>query len=168
MSTEPWLREPQADLIAELQPVASMYIAAVEELNAVTKGLTHEQVWTSVGGAASIGFHLLHLAGATDRLLTYANAKPLTEQQFADLAMERNTTEHQWPLEELLARLNVVFVNAMNQLKTISAEQLSEPRTLGRARIPTTMRALVFHSGEHAARHTGQVTTTARIVRQMT
>lgn len=167
MSTEPWLREPQADLIAELQPVASMYIAAAEELNAVTKDLTHEQVWTSVGGTASVGFHLLHLAGATDRLLTYAAGKPLTEQQFAELAMERNIADHQLPLEELLARLNVTFVNALNQLKTISAEQLSEPRTLGRAKIPTTMRALVFHSGEHAARHTGQVTTTARIVRQM-
>ncbi|MCO6467093.1 MAG: hypothetical protein J5I53_10815, partial [Bradyrhizobiaceae bacterium] len=93
--------------------------------------------------------------------------KPLTEQQFAELAMERNIADHQLPLEELLARLNVTFVNALNQLKTISAEQLSEPRTLGRAKIPTTMRALVFHSGEHASRHTGQVTTTARIVRQM-
>ena len=36
---------------------------------------------------------------------------------------------------------------------------------VGRDRLPSTVRGLLFHAAEHAQRHTGQIVTTVRIVR---
>jgi hypothetical protein len=44
---------------------------------------------TSCGGAAFIGFHLRHLVGATNRLLTYARGETLTSRQKSALLVER-------------------------------------------------------------------------------
>ena len=38
-------------------------------------------------------------------------------------------------------------------------------RAVGRARLPSTVHGLLFHVAEHTQRHTGQVVTTAKIVR---
>ena len=42
---------------------------------------------------------------------------------------------------------------------------LTEARTIGRAQLPTTVVGAIFHAAEHAARHTGQIVTTAKLVR---
>jgi uncharacterized damage-inducible protein DinB len=36
---------------------------------------------------------------------------------------------------------------------------------VGRARLPTNVLGLLFHTAEHAARHAGQVVTTMKLVR---
>lgn len=162
---EPWLREPLPGIIAELQPVAAMFIAAQEDILRATEGLAPEMVWRKVQGAASIGFHMMHLAGATDRLLSYAQGAALTDAQKADLVAERDADEQQPPLEALTQRLTHALDAAVKRLEGVAAEDLGTVRELGRAKVPTTMRALILHAGEHAARHAGQIVTTAMIVR---
>src|SRR5215475_5139118 len=87
---EVWLRGPLPDYIDELQPVAHSLLQVREEIEAVS-ALPPDKLWVRPGGAASIGFHLKHLAGSLDRLLTYALGKPLTVTQYEALAAE----EHQ-------------------------------------------------------------------------
>jgi hypothetical protein len=53
----------------------------------------------------------------------------------------------------------------MAQLRDTSEQVLLEQRGVGRAQLPSTVLGLLFHGGEHAARHAGQIVTTARIVR---
>jgi uncharacterized damage-inducible protein DinB len=54
---------------------------------------------------------------------------------------------------------------AIQALRTTPDELLTEPRVVGRAKLPSTVFGLLFHIAEHTQRHTGQVITTARIVR---
>ena len=79
---EVWLRGPLPDCIDELQPVAHSLLQVREEIEAVV-ALPPEKLWARPGGAASIGFHLKHLAGSLDRLLTYASGKQLSAAQRA-------------------------------------------------------------------------------------
>ena len=69
---EPWLRGPVEGVPALLQPAAHAFVMAVEDVERATAGLHAHELWLEPGGAASIGFHIAHLSGATDRLLTYA------------------------------------------------------------------------------------------------
>src|SRR5438045_2471443 len=84
---EVWLRGPLAEYIDELQPVAHSLLQVREEVGRVA-GVPEAHLWARPGGAASIGFHLRHLAGSLDRLLTYAAGKQLTSAQYDALAGE--------------------------------------------------------------------------------
>ena len=126
-------------------------------------GLTADQLWTTPGGAASVGFHLLHLAGATDRLLTYARGEPLSDLQRAQLQKERNPPRAD--VASLLADLRKAVDGALDQLRNTPDAALEDGRAIGRAALPTTVLGLLFHTAEHAQRHAGQVVTTAKILR---
>jgi uncharacterized damage-inducible protein DinB len=54
---------------------------------------------------------------------------------------------------------------ALAQLVATSEATLLEARFVGRAQLPSTLLGLLFHAAEHASRHTGQVVTTAKLVR---
>lgn len=163
---EPWLRGPMPGIPAMLQPVAFALIQAQEEVEAVVRGLSTDQLWRSVGGTASVGFHLMHLAGSTDRLLTYARDEPLSDVQRSALRREREATDGAPLLDQLLRDWNDVVRVALHQLGSTSDDTLADPRLVGRAQLPSTVLGLLFHAAEHAARHTGQIVTTVRILRQ--
>ncbi len=164
MTLEPWLRSPLPNIVEELQPVAAMFIAAKEDIVRATESMSAEALWNKNHGAATIGFHVLHLAGATDRLLTYAEGGELTDEQKNQLIAERNANETHPSPDEVRAKLVETMDNAVRRLEGLTTQALSTPRELGRAKVPTTMRALILHAGEHAARHAGQIVTTAIIV----
>ncbi|HLP28892.1 MAG TPA: DinB family protein [Candidatus Didemnitutus sp.] len=166
MSTtlEPWLRSPLPNIIDELQPVASMFIAAKEDILKAVSAITANTLWEKSGGAASIGFHIVHLAGATDRLLSYAEGAELTDEQKEELSQEREADHLRPALDYVVLQLAQSMDLAVRRLEGVTAEQLSTQRELGRARVPTTMRSLIAHAGEHAARHAGQIVTTVKIV----
>lgn len=161
---EPWLRGPVANIPALLQPAAHAFIMSVEDTEAAAANLTDDQLWTSPGGAASVGFHLRHLAGSTDRLLSYARGEGLNEAQRAALAAETDTSARP-SASELIALWRAAVDAALGQLAATSEATLTEARAVGRAGLPSTVLGLLFHAAEHAARHTGQVVTTARIVK---
>ena len=162
---EPWLRGPLPGIPEPLQPVAHALTAAREDVAAAVADLSPAQVWARPGGAASIGFHLLHLAGSTDRLLTYARGEALSENQRAALAAEQTQVEPHPPADDLLRAWQAAVDRALVQLAQTPEELLGSPRVVGRAQLPSTVRGLLFHAAEHAQRHVGQIITTAKIIR---
>ena len=86
---EPWLRGPIPGVPALLQPVAHAFVMAQEDVERAVQGLDPDELWVEPGGAASVGFHVAHLSGATDRLLTYARGERLSDIQKKKLGAER-------------------------------------------------------------------------------
>lgn len=148
-----------------LQPAAHALVAALEDVGAAVAGLSVDQLWTTPGGAASIGYHLAHLAGSTDRLLTYARGLPLSADQFAALEAERHLDTTRPSLESLLAAWQSTVQRALDQIARTAESDLLQPRRVGRAGLPSNVIGLVFHAAEHAQRHVGQIVTTAIVVR---
>jgi len=162
---EAWLRGPLPGIPDSVQPVAHALVAAREDVPGAVADLTPAQLWLAPGGAASIGFHLMHLAGSTDRLLTYARGEALSDQQKAALTAERTPPQPRPAAEHLIAAWQAAADRALRQLAETAEGDLDRARALGRAQLPTTVRGLLFHAAEHATRHVGQIVTTARIVR---
>jgi len=162
---EAWLRGPIDGIPHLLQPVAHAFVLAREDVAAATDGLTADQLWLRPNGITPIGFHLAHLAGSTGRLLAYAKGEPLTGAQTAFLLYEREVMNTRPALDKLTADWHAAIDNAMAQLAATPEHTLTEARTIGRAQLPTTVVGAIFHAAEHAARHTGQIVTTAKLVR---
>lgn len=157
-----WLRGITVDGITPaLQPVAHALLQAVEDVERAAAPLSVDELWMRPGGAASAGFHLRHLAGSLDRLTTYARGEPLTDAQFAVLRSEQEPGESG---DSLLALVRGTIDRALDQLRATPDAALDDPREVGRGRLPSTVRGLLYHAGEHTSRHAGQVVTTARIV----
>lgn len=167
MSTLPevWLRGAVDGVDPWLQPAAHALLQTLEDMQNVLSGLSTDEIWTAPGGAASVGFHVLHLIGSTDRLLTYARGETLSDAQRARLAAEKHPVRAD--AASLLEDLRTTIDAALEQLRRTPPASLQEPRTVGRAALPTTVVGLLFHAGEHAQRHAGQAVTTAKIVRAL-
>ena len=148
-----------------MQPVAHALLMAKEDIDRAVAGLTAEQVWLSPGGAATIGFHVAHLSGATDRLFTYARGDKLSPEQRACLAAEAKVSETRPALEDLMAKWGETIDLALAHLRATVEENLLDVREVGRDRLPSNVLGLLFHAAEHASRHTGQVLTTAKVIR---
>ena len=116
-------------------------------------------------GAASIGFHLRHLAGATDRLLTYARGEALTADQKAFMLTERKPGEPALGAASLIDGWRAAVDRALAQLTATPESLLLHFRGVGRAQLPSNVLGSLFHAAEHASRHTGQVVTTAKILK---
>ena len=165
---EVWLRGPVEGYAPELQPVVHALLQAVEDVEMATRALTVDELWTKPGGAASVGFHMKHLPGALDRLLTYARGEALTGNQKAALAAEDDSGSPPASAADLLAQLRSGVDRALAQVRTTRVESLLDTRGVGRAGLPTTVLGLLFHAAEHSTRHAGQIITTAKIVRGTT
>ncbi|MEP6832697.1 MAG: DinB family protein [Gemmatimonas sp.] len=171
LGTEVWQRGAISGFAAELQPVVHALMQVIEEIERHADGLTNEQLWARPHGVASVGFHLVHLAGSTDRLFTYARDERLSSDQKEALELEQQLQEVA-PINEasalvLVERIQTELQRLVDTLRTIPLNHLQAPRFIGRARLETTTWGLLFHAAEHASRHAGQLTTTAKIVRGM-
>jgi hypothetical protein len=159
---EVWLRGPLPDVIPELQPVVHSLMQVREEI-AGAATIPGNMLWTKPGGAASIGFHLRHLAGSLDRLLTYAHGKTLNATQRAALEAEARGEVASRP--EDLVRLALEAIDAaIVQVRTTPLCTLDEAREVGRGRLPSTVLGLLFHAAEHAQRHSAQIITTRKVI----
>jgi UPF0271 protein len=160
---EPWMRGPLSGVDPLLAPVLYTFAHAREELARHTADMTGAQLRAQPGGVASVAFHIQHIGGSTDRLLTYACARQLSEEQLADLRGEKKVIAG--TREELLTKMDEIFIKAEKVIRGLPAAQLREPRELGRKRLPTTLHGLLVHIAEHTMRHAGQAVTTATIVK---
>ncbi|HET6567087.1 MAG TPA: DinB family protein [Rhodothermales bacterium] len=167
MATEAWLRGPLEGVDPYLMPAAHTLVQVKEEIEGAATGLSTDQLWVRPGGAASVGFHLRHLAGSTDRLLTYARGEQLRPEQMASLAAEGEPGEPPEDVAALLAGALAALERALDVIRATPRDALLEAREVGRARLPSTVMGLLFHVAAHAQRHAGQVVTTAKIVRGM-
>lgn len=162
---EAWLRGPVAGIAALLMPVAHALLQARDDLRAAAEGLSAEELWSRPGGAASIGFHLRHIAGSLDRLFSYARGEALTPEQFAAVKQEGVPGTPPERGGELLEAVDAAVERALEALRATPEGSLLDARAVGRARLPSNVLGLLFHAAEHAQRHTGQVIATARILR---
>jgi len=162
---EPWLRGPVAGIEPLLQPVAHALMGVAEDLPPLLRSLTDEEVWETPGASAPIGYHLWHMTGSLDRLLTYARGETLSPAQWDAYAAEQKITELRPARTELIDLLTATLDRSIRDLHGIGADVLLDPREVGRARRPSNVLGLLVHAAEHTVRHAGQIVTLSRVLR---
>ena len=159
-----WLRGPVPDVPPELMPVVHSLLQVREELETLAPMLSLEQLSARPGGAVSIAFHVTHLAGSLDRLLTYARGEGLSDRQRAALEAEDSAAlGHETPAALFLIAQHAID-SAIEQVRATPVGILNDVRRVGRASLPSTVRGLLFHAAEHAQRHAGQIVTLVKVV----
>ena len=164
MSTpEPWLRGPVDGFIPELQPFAHELLFAKEELGRIFAALNDDAVWQSPRGTATIGYHVRHCAGSTMRMLAYIRGESLSAEQLAQLQDEKNP-DTTLGKNDLLRIIQDALDAALAAGRTMTADRMSQPREVGRKRLPSTVRGLLYEIAVHTSRHVGQIATTAKLL----
>ena len=158
-----FFRGPIEGVSPWLMPVAHGLEHAREELREAVPALPAGALWRKPSGAASVGWHLLHIAGSTDRLFAYARGRPLDDRQHDWLELER-AGRAELAAEDLLQAIDRVFDRGLEALRRTEIDELRTPREVGAAKLPATMFGLLFHAAEHAQRHSGQVVTTVKVL----
>jgi len=188
---EYWLRGSVPGVPALLQPAAHALLQAREEVNSLMAGFPDEKLWERPAGVAAVGFHLRHLTGVLDRLLTYARGEALDRGQLEYLAGEgvpgskersvvepgdegrsvaepgdegRSVAEPGVLVGELVGRFNKQIDKALDQISATPEGSLTDVREVGRDKIPSTVGGLIFHAAEHTQRHLGQLLVTVRVL----
>ncbi|HEX9957777.1 MAG TPA: DinB family protein [Fibrella sp.] len=168
MSNQPeiWLRGPLPNVPALLQPAAHALLQACQDAETALTDFPDALLWERPAGLASVGFHLQHIVGVQDRMLTYARHESLSEAQFTYLKQEGKPTDDQQSVSELLSRLRTQTDHTVAYLCQVDPGTLPDFRPVGRAGLPSTVGGLLFHAAEHSMRHVGQLLVTARILRE--
>ena len=161
----PWLRGPVPGVPMALQPAAHALMASAEEVVAAARDLSPTELWWSPYGAASVGFHLKHIAGSADRLLTYARGEQLDEMQRNAMKLEQFAGNPPADVQTVLVPALAVIGRVLDVYRSTTEEELVEPRAVGAAKLMSTVHGVLAHIGDHTQRHAGQVITTAKIVR---
>ncbi len=165
--TEPWLRGTHADVPAAGRSVLHALELSLDDLKKWTAGLTDAEVHAQPLGLPSIAFLLRHIAGSTDRILTYAEGEQLSAEQLASLKIEQGGEGKQESLAELLAEVEASFRNAADRMRVLATADLNTPRFVGRKQLPTSIGGALIHVADHTQRHVGQVVTTAKVLKAL-
>lgn len=161
---EVWLRgETTSGLSPYLQPAANALLQAREEITAMLGNFPENLLWEKPAGAAAVGFHLKHITGVLDRLLTYAENKALTEMQLEYLKNEAVDTGETTAV--LLADVKNAITRTIERYRNFSVDQLTDFRGVGRQQLPSTVIGLCFHAAEHTMRHTGQLLVVVKVIK---
>ena len=160
--TEHWLSGPVAGVSPLLLPAAHTFRQVRDDVRVLLQDLSPEQLWTRVGQSATIGFHALHIAGATERLLTYARGEQLSESQLT--AARGEPAVAGLTSAELIAQVERAMDAALTQLRATPDDALLTPRPVGRMRLPSTTIGVLSHAAEHALRHCGQIATLRKVL----
>jgi hypothetical protein len=162
---EPWMRGPIEGVSPLTAPILYTFQHAREDLAKFTEGLTVEQIWATPHGFGSVGFHIRHIGGSTDRLITYLRGEQLTPAQLEFLKAEKKPGAG---TAELLNEMDEFFRKAEVTVRALDPATLTEPREIGRKRLPSTVNGLLIHTAEHIQRHIGQAISAAKLVRAIT
>jgi uncharacterized damage-inducible protein DinB len=150
---------------AMVMPAAHALMQAAEDVPMAAEGLTTAQLWALPGGAAAVGFHLRHLAGSIDRLLTYARGEMLSDAQMTEL--EAEIEDDGRSADDLASEALAAIGRAIDVMRETPPGIYLETRGVGRRRLPTTVLGLLVHIAEHTQRHVGGIIATAKVVRAM-
>ena len=137
---------------------------ALDDLAKWRRGLTDTEAHSQPLGLPSIAFLLRHIAGSTDRILTYAEGSQLSAEQLAALRAEPGGEEKQESIAELLARVEASFSSAADRIRVLATANLDTPRVVGRKQLPTSIGGALIHVADHTQRHVGQVVTTTKVL----
>jgi hypothetical protein len=163
--SEVWLSGPVAGVTRELLPAVHALLQSLEDIPPAVEGLSTEQIWSRPGNAASIGFHLQHISGSLNRLLTYARGEQLSDEQIAASRIEKESGSPPRDGATMQKIALTAITNAVEVMRQSPQSELFDAREVGRKKLPSNVFAILFHCGEHTQRHAGQIVTTARILR---
>jgi len=156
---EVWLRGKVEGVPNLLQPAAHALLQSGEEVQKYMQDFPEDLLWEKPAGRASVGFHLQHLTGVVDRMLTYAKAEKLSENQFKYLKNE-GKPDQEISATFLVKNFQKKVNEAIDFLKNTPENILTENRPVGRKELPSTVIGLLFHAAEHSQRHVGQLLVT--------
>lgn len=162
---EVWMRGPIENIHALLQPVAFALLQAREEVAVLMEDFPEVLLWLKPAGLASPGFHLQHMAGVIDRLFTYADNRPLSDNQLQYLSREGKPEDTSDVSFDLVEKFNNQVDVALTHLKAADVNTLTDVRGVGRKKLPTTVIGLYTHAAEHIMRHTGQLLVTIKVLK---
>ena len=160
--TEPWLRGTHTDVSAVGRAVLHALELSLDDIRKWTDGLTDAEIHAQPLALAAVAFHIKHIARSTNRILTYAEGAQLSAEHLASMKAEQTGAE---TLSELLAELESAFNAAATRIRALAGANYDEPRGVGRKQLPTSMGGALIHVADHTQRHTGQVVTTAKVLR---
>ena len=163
-NTEWWQRGPVDGVPTILQSVAHILLQVGESADELVENLSESEWNARPGGVASAAFHVRHMTGVIDRLFTYARGEGLSAEQFASIRSESDPmTLDEVP--SVMSALHSRIDAALAQLRATDPATVGDFREVGRAKLPSTVIGCLVHGAEHAMRHIGQLSVTARIVR---
>ena len=170
--TEPWLRGTHTDVPAAGRAVLHALELSLDDLTKWTAGLSDAEVRSAPLGLTPISYHLRHIARSVDRILTYAEGGQLSQEQLAALKTENAEAAQdgegkQESLANLLAAVEVSFSDAAGRIRVLATADLDTPRFVGRKQLPMSIGGALIHVADHTQRHTGQVVTTAKVLKTL-
>ena len=86
---EPWMTGTITGVHPCIAALLYSFDHARQDLARWTDGLNADQLWHRSGEVAPVAFHILHIAGSIDRLLTYAEGHQLSDEQMRELRSEQ-------------------------------------------------------------------------------
>ena len=158
---EPWLRGTFIELPADQRAVLHALELAREDIGHWCGSLSEEELFARPHGLPPVAFHIRHIGGSLDRLLTYAEGKTLDDEQKRRMATEMDSPTNR---NELLIMFEHRLADAEVRIRAIDMERWLEPRGVGRKQLPTTVAGLLIHCADHTQRHVGQAITTAKVL----
>ncbi len=158
---ESWLRGTLTEVPAVSRGVLHALESAREDAKKWRGGLSDSRLHARPEGLPSVAFHLRHIAGSIDRLLTYAEDHALSEKQLQSLRMEPRPDGS---THEVLAELEAAIVQGSARVRALASQDYGVPRTVGKKQLPTTLGGLLVHIADHTQRHVRQAITTAKLV----
>jgi uncharacterized damage-inducible protein DinB len=161
---EPWLRGTHTDVPAAGRAVLHALELAAEDIAKWSEGLSDQEAQAQPLGLPSIAFHLRHIARSVDRILTYAEGSQLTPDQLGALKAEQTGTES---LPDLRKEVERSFHNAAARVRQLAGAEFQTFRGVGRKQLPTSIGGALVHVADHTQRHTGQVVTTAKVLKAL-
>lgn len=163
-SIEYWLRGPVEGIPIFLQPAAHALLQSNRELYDYLADFPEDFLWEKLENRASVGFHIHHMTGVLDRMMTYAKGASLTETQFEYLKNEGVPNENS-TLKILMADFTKQMEIMLGYFKGLPENTIKDARFVGRKKLPSTVLGLLFHAAEHSQRHVGHLLVTASVLK---
>jgi uncharacterized damage-inducible protein DinB len=160
-TVEPWLRGTLREVSAVPRGVLHALQLAEEDVLKWCGELSDEEIQERPSGLPSAAFQLRHIARSLDRLLSYAEGLPLSDEQMMALKseMDANATR-----DAVFAEFRGAMESSARRVKKLAAVDLEQTRGVGKKQLPTTVGGLLVHIADHTQRHVGQAITTAKIL----
>jgi len=161
---EPWLRGTHSELPAVLRAVLHALELANEDTHYWTDDLSDSDLHAAPYGLTTIAFHLRHIPRSLDRLLTYADGIHLSSDQITAMKSESDPDASR---DELFSEFNAGIASAAQRVRAFTGANLEQPRAVGKKQLRTSIGGLLVHLADHTQRHTGQIVTTAKLLKAM-
>jgi uncharacterized damage-inducible protein DinB len=157
---EPWMRGTLTDVPPLQRATLHAFELAAEDIDRWCSQLSDEQFNARPHSLPSVAFHIRHIIGSCDRLLSYAEGREISAEQIAYLKTELDSTS----TRSILADLSAAFDRDAIRVRAFSPDDYAKPRGIGRKQLPTTVAGLLVHVADHTMRHVGQAITTAKVL----